>query len=74
MGKTYAIWLGALLEWLQENQGMPCQPVKRRDSPALRVLWITPLRALAADTESSLRLPLDDLQLSWSLETRIGIL
>ena len=45
----------------------------RRDrAPALRVLWITPLRALAADTEEALRQPLDDLGIPWTLESRTG--
>ena len=46
---------------------------RRRDrSPALRVLWITPLRALAADTEEALRSPLEELGIPWSLESRTG--
>jgi len=36
----------------------------------LRVLWITPLRALAADTEQALRAPLEDMNIPWLLETR----
>ena len=41
-GKTYAAWFAPLLDALQEG---------RRSAPrGLRVLWITPLRALAADT------------------------
>lgn len=66
-GKTYAAWLGPLLEALAEppsNAG--------RAAPPLRVLWITPLRALAADTEASLRLPLDEMGVRWTLESRTG--
>src|SRR5690606_23604220 len=44
----------------------------RAASPPLRVLWITPLRALAADTAEALRAPLEGLGLPWSLETRTG--
>ncbi len=40
--------------------------------PSLRVLWITPLRALAGDTESSLRQPLEKLGIPWRLESRTG--
>jgi ATP-dependent helicase Lhr and Lhr-like helicase len=64
-GKTYAAWLGPLLEWMAE---VP----PTRGAPPLRVLWITPLRALAADTEAALRRPLDDLHLPWTLESRTG--
>lgn len=81
-GKTYAIWLAALAEWLDESGGAvstgagtePTAPRARRErhgaAPPLRVLWVTPLRALAADTAEALRLPLDDLAVPWSLETR----
>jgi ATP-dependent helicase Lhr and Lhr-like helicase len=63
-GKTYAAWLGPLLEALAEGRAST--------PPPLRVLWITPLRALAADTEAALRAPLDDLDVGWTLESRTG--
>jgi ATP-dependent helicase Lhr and Lhr-like helicase len=68
-GKTYAAWFGPLLEWMHENPG-PRQ--KSRSAPPLRVLWLTPLRALAADTAESLAEPMNALGLPWSLETRTG--
>src|SRR5688500_16530633 len=76
-GKTLAAWGAALGEWLGEQdpsaQPSPNGKYRRRDrSPALRVLWITPLRALAADTEEALREPLQDLSIPWSLESRTG--
>ncbi|HYJ78799.1 MAG TPA: DEAD/DEAH box helicase, partial [Longimicrobiaceae bacterium] len=59
-GKTYAAWMAPLLEWM----GEPAAPAAgRAPAPPLRVLWITPLRALAADTEEALRSPLADLGL-----------
>ena len=36
------------------------------------MIWVTPLRALAGDTEASLRSPLDALELPWQLESRTG--
>ena len=53
-GKTLAAWLGALGR-------------SRAAGPAgLRVVWITPLRALAADTAAALEQPLGDLaKRSW---------
>jgi ATP-dependent helicase Lhr and Lhr-like helicase len=74
-GKTYAAWMGPILEWLTDY------PAGKVDSGAtgqkrgvvpLRVLWITPLRALAADTESALLAPIEDLGLPWSVESRTG--
>ncbi|HEU0014942.1 MAG TPA: ligase-associated DNA damage response DEXH box helicase [Longimicrobium sp.] len=67
-GKTYAAWLGSVLEWLHEHPDGGA----REKAPPLRVLWITPLRALAGDTEQALRAPLTDLGLPWTLESRTG--
>lgn len=65
-GKTYAAWLGPLRQWIEEAGDPAAAP------RGLRVLWITPLRALAADTEAALAAPLDDLSLPWTLEARTG--
>ena len=47
---------------------------KKRAPPALplTVLWITPMRALAADTERALKAPLQELNLPWSVGVRSG--
>jgi len=57
-GKTYAVWMGAL----------------SRATPAagLQVLWLTPMRALAADTTRALQLPLPELAPRWSVGMRTG--
>jgi ATP-dependent Lhr-like helicase len=66
-GKTLAVWLGPILEWLAEN------PEWRKDRvEPLRVVWITPLRALAEDTARSMVKPIDDLVLPWTVQTRTG--
>ena len=70
-GKTYAAWLGPVLEALAEPAPQKKQR-KRADATPLRVLWITPLRALAADTEQALRDPIDALGLPWTIESRTG--
>ncbi|WP_437223615.1 ligase-associated DNA damage response DEXH box helicase [Planctomicrobium sp. SH661] len=67
-GKTYAVWMGVLAHWLAEQAtGGPRQ---RTTSPPCRVVWITPLRALVADTQQALQRPLSDLQIDWTMETR----
>src|SRR4051812_42872205 len=72
-GKTLAAWGGPLLEWMRESGGAPSgRRTRRATTPPLRVVWITPLRALAADTDVALRLPLTDLGVPWSLESRTG--
>lgn len=69
-GKTLAVWMGPLLQWLRDNPDEQKWNAKR--PPALTVIWITPLRALAGDTEQSLRMPLESMGLPWRLESRTG--
>lgn len=68
-GKTYAAWLGPVMTWLAVHPP-PYPPTKRNGAPPLQVLWITPLRALAADTAAALLAPLHELGLPWRVETR----
>ncbi|AHL76238.1 DEAD/DEAH box helicase [Stutzerimonas stutzeri] len=74
-GKTYAVWLGALNRFSAASDD-PNEPRKKTapsDKPApLTVLWITPMRALAADTARALQAPLDDLGSHWSVGLRTG--
>ncbi|MBA1203364.1 ligase-associated DNA damage response DEXH box helicase [Pseudomonas capeferrum] len=69
-GKTYAVWLAALRAFAR-----PLPPVTSKRAPPmapLQVLWITPMRALAADTARALQAPLDELALGWSVGVRSG--
>jgi len=61
MGKTLAAWLGPLLEGATAT-----------GAPGIRVLWITPLRALARDLEGALCEPLAALGCRWRVEQRTG--
>ena len=64
MGKTYAAWLGPVIAWLDEHPDAASWPATTTEP--LRVLWITPLRALAHDTVATLRRPLEDMGLPYS--------
>lgn len=59
-GKTWAAWGAALLAAAAE----------RKDG--LRVLWITPMRALAQDTQRALSDPLTALDIDWEVGVRTG--
>ena len=59
LGKTLAVYLGPLAEGREAKSG--CQ-----------VLWLTPLRALAADTLRALREPLAELAPHLEAEARTG--
>ncbi|MHA3735162.1 ligase-associated DNA damage response DEXH box helicase [Pseudomonas sp. Eth.TT006] len=71
-GKTYAVWFAALNRFARLKP--PVAAPKKRKAPAepLTVLWITPMRALAADTARALQGPVSDLQLPWSIGLRTG--
>src|SRR5687768_4159540 len=85
-GKTLAAWLGPLAEWLAQKQGdglldatvvagAPSSSQVTRplaSAPPLTVLWITPMRALAADTQLSLQRAVDGLGVPWTVGLRTG--
>lgn len=62
VGKTLAAFLGPAAEAYDEGATGTSTP--------LRVLWITPLRALAADTVFSLQDACDGLGLDWTVGSR----
>ncbi|MEG2879098.1 MAG: ligase-associated DNA damage response DEXH box helicase [Comamonas sp.] len=67
-GKTLAVWLGALgaLRKSVAPEGIKGRP------PPLTVLWITPMRALAADTLRALQEPMQALSPGWTSALRSG--
>ena len=82
-GKTYAVWMGALARGrlvaqagtrpLSEGAG-PGGRAHGKAAPAeaLQVLWLTPMRALAADTARALQQPLPALAPHWTVGVRSG--
>jgi ATP-dependent Lhr-like helicase len=83
-GKTYAVWLGALerarlvdraagrsrRQGAGEGGGGLGPPGAVAKGP--KVLWLTPMRALAADTERALQQPLADMAPAWRVGMRTG--
>ncbi|MFM7050949.1 MAG: DEAD/DEAH box helicase, partial [Planctomycetota bacterium] len=59
-GKTYAAYLGPLAE-------LAAQPAE-----GLRIVYVTPLRAVARDIERALRLPVDEMGLAVEVASRTG--
>ena len=62
-GKTFAVWFAAL-----QRAGLD----KDRAKAGLRVLWITPMRALAADTQRALEDSAAELLPEWRIGARTG--
>lgn len=58
-GKTLAAWGGPLLEGFSAEE-------------PLRVVWVTPMRALAADTTANLQAAAEALAVPWTVERRTG--
>src|SRR5690606_20969298 len=73
-GKTYAVWFAALDRFATPSPAVSASPRPRKKPvmAPLTVLWITPMRALAADTARALQAPLDDLQIPWNIGLRTG--
>ncbi len=68
-GKSYSIWLGVLDNWLATHSQRDCWPTKPEP---IQLLWITPMRALANDLVGSLRAPVADLAMPWTVGIRTG--
>ena len=62
-GKTYAVWFAALARAARNHASS-----KR----GLKVLWLTPMRALATDTAAALIAPLAAMQPAWQVGMRTG--
>jgi len=71
-GKTLAAALGPLAEWMAESPSALGEGGGEGRAPALRVLWITPMRALAGDTLLSIQRAIAGLELPWTVGLRTG--
>jgi ATP-dependent Lhr-like helicase len=67
-GKTYSAFLGSVIEYLNEDSTKKNNTKKT----SLKVLWITPMRALANDIVKSLKMPVNDMGINWTIESRTG--
>jgi len=64
-GKTYALWIPAVLDLLETSDTYQIPS-------GLRIIWITPLRAMAKDIQLALQLFIDEMGLDWVVDIRIG--
>src|SRR5450755_3079294 len=67
-GKTFSVFLGAIIDFINENP----DNYKTRSRNHLRLLWITPLRALAKDIGRAMREVIEDLGMQWQVGVRNG--
>ena len=67
-GKTFSVFLGAVIDFINENP----DDYKTKSRNHLRLLWVTPLRALAKDIGRAMREVIGDLGLQWQVGIRNG--
>tara|TARA_R110000868_G_scaffold37111_15_gene131702 strand:+ start:28315 stop:30786 length:2472 start_codon:yes stop_codon:yes gene_type:complete len=67
-GKTFALWMPNLIKWINENP----TDYKSKTNNGLKVLWVTPLRALTKDIQNALQLSLEDMNIPWEVGRRTG--
>ena len=64
-GKTYALWIPCVLEFLKKNE-------PHEVKPEVQILWITPLRALAKDIQNAMQSFCEDIDIRWKVGLRTG--
>ena len=67
-GKTFALFMPVLMKWIEEHP----DDFKTREKNGLKLMWVTPLRALARDLESAMQQVVDDLGIPWEVQRRTG--
>ncbi|HEX8577127.1 MAG TPA: ligase-associated DNA damage response DEXH box helicase [Flavobacterium sp.] len=66
-GKTYALWLPIVLDYIKKNPGY-----KEKHRPGLKAIWITPLRALSVEIKQSAERVATDLGTKMTVGIRSG--
>ncbi|MGB8191614.1 MAG: ligase-associated DNA damage response DEXH box helicase [Chitinophagaceae bacterium] len=67
-GKTYSVFLGALIQFINEHP----TNYKSKKKNGLQLMWITPLRALAKDIGRAMEEVIAALGMNWSVGIRNG--
>ena len=67
-GKTYSVFLGAIIDFINRHP----DDYKKIKNSGLQLLWITPLRALAADIGRAMEEVIAILDLKWKVGIRNG--
>ncbi len=67
-GKTYSVFLGAIIQFINQHP----DNYRSIKNSGLRLLWITPLRALAKDIGRAMEEVITELGMNWKIGTRNG--
>ncbi len=68
-GKTYSILIGELIDFINSNKGTQS---KASTDIGLRLIWITPIRALAKEIHNACQRAISGMGLDWRVEMRTG--
>jgi ATP-dependent Lhr-like helicase len=66
-GKTFSIFLGEVIHYINEES-----IGRAYKNKGVRILWITPLRALAKDIARAMQQVVDEMSLNWVVAVRNG--
>ena len=66
-GKTYALWVPIVLDYLKKNPDY-----KTKQKKGLKAIWITPLRALSVEIEQSAQRFADEIESGLTVGIRTG--
>lgn len=66
-GKTYALWLPIILNYIKENPNY-----KTKHNSGLKAIWITPLRSLSVEIKQAAERVLTDLDIPMTVGIRSG--
>ncbi|MBO6585705.1 MAG: ligase-associated DNA damage response DEXH box helicase [Gracilimonas sp.] len=67
-GKSFALFMPNLIKWIDEHP----EQFRKKEKNGLKVLWITPLRALAKDIQIALQSSVDEMGIPWEIGRRTG--
>ncbi|MFD2201105.1 ligase-associated DNA damage response DEXH box helicase [Shivajiella indica] len=67
-GKTFALWIPVLLEYIAQNP----KDWQRPKNNGIQLIWVTPLRALAQDIQKAMQEVCYSIGLPWTVSVRNG--
>jgi ATP-dependent Lhr-like helicase len=67
-GKTFSVFLGSIIQFINEHP----DSYQHKKNNGLRLLWITPLRALAKDIGRAMEQAIEQLNMQWEVGIRNG--
>lgn len=71
-GKTFSLFLAVIIDELNSRPSKPEKTSKKKKTGGLKLIWITPLRALAKDLARAMTEVCNELEMDWQVAVRNG--